>query len=368
MGWSGISTFVNPDDPLLDVILIPIFNELVIFNNNEGMYYPEEEINTLGEWNSYLGYIIKVTDTVSLTIDGEEVNDKNLMLDGGWTIMPVLTSNYDISVEALFAEVEAGFIIAKEVAGNGVYWNEYGINTIGNVVPGKSYHVDMLVPGSINFGIMPTDKAETPRRPEPVASPWNEVITSPSSHVIAIIPAGEILSKNDIIGGFTVNGSCAGYAQIRDTESPLALTVFGSTAYSDDPRGFETGEVISYRIYRPSTNETYELEVIYKPDMDLGNFETNGLSAATPVKLAPLGMLTLQSANINIYPNPNDGTFTIDGVEELVEMKIFNAFGEEIYLSGALLPTKITLTQPKGICIIKIITKKGEHYGKININ
>jgi hypothetical protein len=364
MGWSGISTFVDPETPAMDDILAPILNELVILKNNVGMYYPAEGINTLGDWNLYLGYEIKVAEPVTLTVDGVEIVDKTLLLNDGWTTMPVLTSNQDVAIEALFAEVADDFIIAKDVAGTGIYWFDYGINTIGNITPGRSYHVKMLNPGEINFDIQPAAKAGLQKQPQ-IDSPWNEVITSPSSHVIAILPAGEILMENDVIGGFTVDGLCGGYARIKNSGLPVAITLFGKVEQSGNPPAFEAGGIITYRLYRPETDENFELEVNYDPELNQGYFESNGLSVATPVKLAPLSILSLEAASISIYPNPNDGTFTIEGISEEVNINIYNGYGEVILNKKTILPGKFSISESPGMYIIEIITKKGGHYGKL---
>jgi len=365
-GWSGISGYVEPINPSLDVILSPIYDELVILRNNEGMYYPDEDINTLWWWDTYSGYIIKVENSVNLFIEGTEVSDKTLLLNPGWEIIPVLSTDFYNIVE-LFTGTP--LTIVKEVAGSGIYWNDYGINTIEFVEPGKSYYVLMDGPAEISFNLPMDGKAGMVQKPEDqVETPWNPVSHTPSSHVIAFNFNGQVLSKGDIVAGFNQAGLCAGYTQLNDQDAPFALTVFGNVPFAGNDSGFESGELISYQLYRPASNETFKLEVSYNPEMNTGNFEVNGLSEVTSVKLAPLGILGLQAANINIYPNPNDGAFTIEGIEDLAEIKIFNAFGEEIYLSEKLLPTKIALTQAKGIYIIKIITKKGAHYGKIIIN
>jgi hypothetical protein len=367
-GWSGISSYIEPITPSLDIILNPIYDDLMILYNNDGMYYPNEDINTLWWWDTYSGYIIKVEETVNLIVDGEEVTDKTLLLTPGWEIIPVLSTDF-YNIEELFTGTP--LTIVKEVAGSRIYWKEYGINTIEFVEPGKSYHVLMDEPAEISFNLPVDGKAGMIQKPEvQIENPWNPVSRAPSSHVIAFNLNEQVLNKGDIVAGFDHDNLCAGYTQLNDQDAPFALTLFGNDPYSRarDDSGFEPGEWISYQLYRPATNETFQLEVSYNPVMNTGNFEVNGLSEVTAIKMAPLGISTLQSSDISIYPNPSDGTFTIEGIEGLAEIKIFNAFGEEIYLSEKMLPTKITLTQAKGIYFINIITNKGAHYEKIIIN
>jgi len=54
-----------------------------------------------------------------------------------------------VDVEALFAGKD--MVIVKEVAGWNLYWPEYGINTLGAMLPGKAYFVLMGSAGEIVF-------------------------------------------------------------------------------------------------------------------------------------------------------------------------------------------------------------------------
>ena len=368
-GWGGISSYIQPSIPSMNDVLNPIINELVLVYNFEGMFYPGQNIYTLEQWDSHSGYIANVNQSVSLPIQGEEVIDKSLFLDAGWTIMPVLSSSF-FDIELLFAGTNDALTIVKDIAGQGVYWNQFGINTIGFVEPGKSYYVLMNDPSVIFFGLPLELKNQViGQREEKPESPWNDVLATPVSHVIAFNLSEQIFEKEDIVGAFNQDGSCAGLVQLNDANSPFALNAFGYSLLSDVTDGLETGERIEYKLYRPSTDETFEMAVSYNPAMNTGNFESNGLSEVTDVKLAPSGFNSFNSAKINIYPNPNKGIFTIEGFEDHVEMMVFNSYGEEIFSSQILLPGKVNLTnQPKGIYIIELTTNKGVHYEKIIIN
>ena len=365
-GWSGISSYIQPTVTLMDFVLNPIIDELILLYNFGGMYFPGQNIFTLGEWNSHSGYVVKVTQDVSLPIDGVETPDKSLLLNEGWSIMPVLSS-YSFDVAGLFG-FSTALVLVKEVAGSGVYWPQFGINTLGFVQPGKSYFVLMNAPAIINFGISSTKSHYDAKPAEIINSPWNAVVPGPASHVVAFRLAENVFQKGDIVGGFNTDGTCTGLVQLTDADAPFALTVFGNTAYALLANGLESGEAISYRLYRPSTGETFSLEVRYNTAMNTGNFENNGLSEVKSVKLAPVGVSDISPLKVSIYPNPNDGTFTIDGNGEQTELKIFNAFGEQVYSSEALLPHKVDLSyQAGGVYFIKITSAKGGYYGKLII-
>ncbi|MBI4929710.1 MAG: T9SS type A sorting domain-containing protein [Bacteroidetes bacterium] len=73
------------------------------------------------------------------------------------------------------------------------------------------------------------------------------------------------------------------------------------------------------------------------------------------------------SSQINIYPNPTTGIFTITSTEKISSIKITNVIGEEIVTSAINNQTStIDLSiQPKGIYFIKLFSEKGIEIKKI---
>jgi len=149
-GWSGISSYLMPFNEDVETLFNPIINELVILENYSGFYFPAENVNTLGDWNSASGYMIKVNGNCQLGIVGSEMDKESLTLTGGWNLLPVL-STCEVNTAELFSEVLSNIIIVKEVAGTSVYWPEMGINTMPFLKPGKAYFVKMAASVEIEF-------------------------------------------------------------------------------------------------------------------------------------------------------------------------------------------------------------------------
>jgi hypothetical protein len=149
-GWNSLSSFRQPDQENLDALMEQIANELIILQNLSGSYAPASGTNTLLAWNSSTGYSIKVTEDISLNITGIKVQDKSLTLEEGWNLIPMLSSE-PIMVDALFGEAAESLIIVKDVAGSGVFWPEFNINTMQTIMPGKAFLVKMNAPATITF-------------------------------------------------------------------------------------------------------------------------------------------------------------------------------------------------------------------------
>ena len=366
-GWSGISSYMIPFNANIPDIFYPIDNTLILLYNYNGMYWPSAGVNSLGVWNEYSGYVIKLSNSNILPVFGQEVTNKQVELPTGWNIIPVL-SNGDVDVVNVFAGV-SGFFAAKDVAGTGVFWPQYNINTIGNLKTGKSYYVYMTAPGSITYpgGNLKTSVIE------PVAfenvSPWSDVYYTPGTHIVAF--AAEATSgfeKGDIIAAFTPSGLCTGMNTHSENIANLVLN--GDDTYTEEIDGFVASENISFKLYRPSTEETFDLEVSYDPSLDnTGKFNINSMTAITQVLMAPAGIGQHLENNFRIYPNPTQGVFTVEGVENNVNIIIFNAFGEEIYLGKLNLPTTLDLSnRTKGIYFIRIETDNKVFFEKLIIN
>ena len=149
-GWSGISAYVNPLDANIENIFEPIVEDLIILQNFFGLYYPEQNINTLENWDTHSGYFIKVNENVELTIVGTRDVNKTISLPQGWSLIPVI-SDCPVNVEQLFAGIEDKLVIIKEAVGLQLYWPEKGINSLISVLPGNSYLVFMNEPAEITF-------------------------------------------------------------------------------------------------------------------------------------------------------------------------------------------------------------------------
>ena len=149
-GWSGISSYLNPYNPDMPTLLEPIAGDIIILQDNVGVYWPAQNVNTIGNWNMPNGYIIKMGNEAGLEITGFlEYPKQALIIPTGWSILPI-NSRCTINIEEFFGQ-STSLIIIKEVAGWHMYWPEMGINTLETLVPGKAYFILMESEGEVAF-------------------------------------------------------------------------------------------------------------------------------------------------------------------------------------------------------------------------
>lgn len=366
MGWSGISSYLNPLNKGVEAIFTNHQNDLIILASMEGFYYPAQSINTIGNWNIETGYQIKAETDFELTITGSKIQNPAVELAQGWNILPVLSA-CDVNVENLFAGVPS-LRIVKEVAGTHLYWPTYGINTLGNLTPGKAYFVAVADMGSVTF---PTcTKSASKKHPLQKAvntTPWNDLHYTASSHTVAFPAkalAGSGILPGDVIGAFTSVGLCAGRMEITNQNTNTAITVFANDEIMVANDGFESGEMLQFKVYRPELDREFTLEVTFDPSLpNRGQFATHGLSAVQSLKLQPLGISENLSIKFEVYPNPSHGIFNLsmnvwpeDMQVQITDMRgsIIKVLKPGVQNAGSVFSINLS-GNPKGIYFLKLM-------------
>ena len=370
-GWSGLSSYLMPDDADLVSLFGPILDELVIAATETGIFYPAENINTIGNWEPHSAYKINTNSGVSLNLTGTMEENKTLQLDAGWNLIPVVSS-CPANVEALFAAIVADLVIVKEVAGFGVYWPEMGINNLGTINPGKAYYVKMAIMDSVVFDECDKSSTAAPTFVFPYNPSWNTVEKTAANHVIGILAnALHDFEPGDYIGVFTPEGICAGQMVVDAKRQVSALMAFGRDEYASQSRGFHAGEMFRFRLYRTATGEEYELI----PAWDLsqsgtaGMFSENGISIITGFKISNTGVNSGEmESHIYIFPNPTKGKFIIRGLKYNAQIEIFDMHGQVIRceVSNTGWGSELSLAgKEPGIYIVRIQHGDGQVYRKL---
>ena len=149
-GWNGISFYIDPPDHNVQQILAPIADNLILVKNQNGMYFPEQGINTLNNWDINSGYCIKLTDTLLFNINGYALQDRTVNLTAGWNILPVLTA-CPVTTWSIFSQIEDELVIIKPVDGRRVYWPEKSVHLLHNLYPGRAYWIKVNADCSVEF-------------------------------------------------------------------------------------------------------------------------------------------------------------------------------------------------------------------------
>ena len=376
LGWSGISSYVNPLNPDVESLFQPVIDDLVILVGEDGFYWPGQNINTLTDWNNEQGYKIKLTQERNLTFTGDALISTIITVPENWSMLPVLCQ-CSVSISDIFMNVGDDLVIVKEIAGMQVYWPSMGIFSLQNLQPGNAYYVNLLNPATISFTGFTKNQIIENKQSYKVTIPWNEPVRTGSTHTIAILSEVAVnLMAGDIIGVFDQTGVCVGLATY-DGENSVALTAFGDDFTTEENDGLVTDEIMQFRLYRPSEDKEYFLDVEFSAVLpNQGSYVENGLSCFQSINYSSLGVTDNNGFELfTVYPNPSGGLFYIkinDG-EEGSEFSITNSQGQ-IIRNGILnscseSQTMLDMTeQPAGLYFITIKNTKTIQQQKLLIS
>jgi hypothetical protein len=298
--------------------------------------------------------------------------DKTITLDPGVNYIPVLSEEYYSTMD-IFAQLGSGLIFAYDLGSESLYWPAGGIYMLEVLEPGKGYLVGMSQPGQATYDpLMKSDfKDYVPARPKVYENaPW-KVSKSGSPHLVSIDRSAlDELQPGDFMGVFNAEGMCVGMSQIDKSENNLLLVAYGNDFTVKTTTGLADSETMQFRVYRASTMDESHAMVTFDASMpNMGLFAENGLSKIMKIKTGATSVNETVLSDIQIYPNPSDGSFTIAGVEGKVAIRIFSLLGDQVYSGEVDLPSKLDLSsQPQGVYFISIETANNKFFKKLVIN
>ncbi len=365
-GWGAVSSYMTPIDPDLQTLMAPIvnnphFGDLVVMLSENGIYWPNLNINTILNWDSQTGYKIKMTGVANNCMFGSPVQQQNVTLPAGVHYLPVL-SMVPVQASAVFAN--APLVFAYNLYTGDVYWPDGGLYTLNTLFPGIAYLV--YLDDEYTFSFAQTDKVpdQVVKMPEPAfenpAPGWNAPANTGVSHIFSIYTgAMDNLNQGDVIGAFDAEGNCVGMAQVTDKQQNMPLIVYGDDPTTGDVDGMEEGRQIHFRMIDPATSASRDLVASFDVQFPHhnGRYATNGLSAITAFEEGTTAVDVDEIAGLEIYPNPaSDFLHVVIPGKEKMQASIYNAQGQ-LMMNKALASgeTQLNISKlEKGVYLIEI--------------
>lgn len=335
-GWSGLSSYTSPNvQPLITKVMEPILDQLVILQDMQKMYYPAGGINNMFVWTFNKGYKIKVSGEAFLPMHGCQDPNTTVNLVPTWNLLPVL-SQCTVNTETLFSPVISKLIMVKDIAGTGIYWPGFGVNTLPVLKPGRAYYVAVSQNTSVTYGECETAKnqAVSENVIMPNHTPWETPVESGSGHSLLIThEALTGLGPGDYIGAFDEDGKCFGLTMIENIDGSLPLTAFGDDTMTDGKDGFFEGERMVLKVFQTENDEIISAIAGFDqsyPQAD-GTYTDNGISVIRSLKWTPAGMVE-SAADICMFPNPSTGIVTFSNPSPIYgSIMISTLDGNEVF-------------------------------------
>ena len=348
----GISSYVDKSttsvaEVMDPVVVVPGSQSLVIMINKEGKYFWPEAvpaINQLGLWQP-IGYKAKFKAEGCLPIYGDEpydVVDQTFAVSGAINYIPCLT-NYPAAINTLFAGFEDKILLIYNWE-EGTIWvpDPNVISPLNFIRPGSAYMMVNRSGANYSVTFPPFDytasivaNAAVPPAGTDYSTPWNAAVNTSLPHFILF--ADEVIGTmqaGDIVGAFDQYNQCVGTTEIGVKNNLIKLLAMGDDPSTESIDGFEESENMTFKLYRPSTGETFDVAFTYDanyPSYD-NKFEVYGVSkvAGMTTTLTSLNEL-VADRSVNVYPNPANQVINIASGYDLRKVTLINYVGQTIF-------------------------------------
>ncbi|HQF00868.1 MAG TPA: C1 family peptidase [Bacteroidales bacterium] len=373
-GWSLISGFLLPDETEIAKMFDSVVSNLILLQNTNGIFAPPPiNINTLSNWDIHSGYKLKMAADDELIFCGNIPDNNQLELSSGYKLIPYL-SNQPATIDQLFQNPATDILYVFDLTNSLIYWPVGEIYTLTTLFPGIGYQAFFINPLTINFpeyeGFLINQKNSfTNCKTNP---PWN---IHPTDHYHLLSIQSESLYKipNGFLGIFDEKNNCVGFSEITDDKSDnLLLIAYGDDEWTLEKDGALEGEPMTFKLYRPSNQTEFMLNVTYSDNAPNHNglFESFGMSIISDITMCGAEDVSHEINKIVIYPNPSQGIFTVSSEQLLgdVNWVVTDAKGQ-IITNGKLSDSQqINLcAQIKGIYFIRLTGEDIIHTEKLVI-
>ncbi|MCF8388886.1 MAG: hypothetical protein K9G58_15140 [Bacteroidales bacterium] len=349
-GFSGIASYNIPDYPAVNLLFEGLEDKLVGVRNFDQFYIPSTGFNTIGDWDTYSGYIARMSEADSVEFYGLEVRNKTVHFDmdhNGWNLLPVLSTN-DFYRVYLTDSLGENFNIIKEIGGDNLYWESIGAGNLYLLKKNTTYFINVNEACSFTFWDYNYITEKNVQVPETnFEYPWNDVIRTGFSHLIAFknsdLESVEGIVNGDPIGAFTPDDLCVGISMYDTSKSFTVITAFADDDLSEgEIEGFAPGDEMYFRLFQEDNNKEFQLDVEYNQQFYNadGKYAINGVSVISEINAEPFGILeTIFDENICVFPNPCNGYIHLNIKRDYktASYRLLDVGGREVRQPGSLI-------------------------------
>ena len=343
VGWSLMSTYIDigGSDMSTQFTNNGLAQEISIVKSQAGsVYWPAFNLNQLPCFVNGEGYQIKMFSQQTWHVDGSLLcpEDNPISLDAAWNFIAYLRIE-PLSAVDVFSGISTDVALVKDGDGDS-YWPYWGVNMIGNMMPGEGYQVYMvnantlIYPANSNpLGTKLAFHTDNFKSNSFNIFKSDGILNTGSSMVLGIpLQSWDILPlSGDEIGIFGENNQLVGHSIFNGEFTPV--NIWGddiTTFYVQE--GLSVGESFTISVGNPSTKSVREFKV--KSWKEGNNKFEEGKISVVGFDENNLENIIENNLKIVVFPNPGTGMFYMNlysDVELLGNILIYNTNGQIVY-------------------------------------
>ena len=312
----------------MSAIFSNIVDDIVICKDENGsVYWPAFGLNTIGNITDAAGYQVKNSADATLEVTGQLLNPgMSFNIEEGWGIIGYVKPDPSDAVE-MMAPVVDDLIIMKNENG-AVYWPQFGLNNIYNMMAGEGYQIKMSADAMFAYSSGSGRLGYT----EEIRTIHYETASNTGNNMTIGLPttAWEVMPVvGDEIAAYDESGRLIGSTSFNGEN--IALTVWGDDLTTTAKDGLAIGEKVTFKLWNSNMN-TESILVVTKWDAGSDVYTIDGISIASNIIVSGATSADAYKLYQNV-PNPFNGTTTVKFyVPESTEVTIgvYNMLGEYV--------------------------------------
>ncbi|MDA7522124.1 DUF5011 domain-containing protein, partial [Akkermansiaceae bacterium] len=336
-GWNLVSFYVEADDMSPATVLGPIQDKLLQIKNLTQTYDPTLSanfafLNNLSSLSGKDGYWLKVSEDVSLDVEGPVPSGASITVKSGWNLVgyPRLIGE---NVASELTSLDPTVVQIKNLESLYDPSNSSFLNTLSTMVPGSGYWLNVtqdgtwkLGDGGPNFGLFKTRSNHFPE--QKVGPVWGELIISPNL-------GATVLAKVSIRGKPVAMGSVVGVFVGNELRGLQDVVLNEGMSYVTLNVNLNEAEEVSYRVWNSDDNNEYLVSGTMQLELGemYGNPELVELNAVEVVN-KPLQVFNVTTEPFGFSFNTMAGrNYTVEATGDLrtwEAVELFQGSGGEI--------------------------------------
>jgi hypothetical protein len=332
-GFQFVSSYIQPEQPnMLDVLASILNDNLDFVRNSQGQTLRKigpNWINGIGDWIGTEGYLFKMFAEDELTIEGAIIaSSTTIGLNIGFQFVSYLPESPADALLAFASILNDNLDFIRNSQGEtlrkiGPIW----VNGIGDAGPGEGYLIKMFAEDEL---IYPANELKLSEKPN--IKPTHFIFNggNAAEPVFTIYVSG--LEIGDEVSAFDGEGLLGSSVIVSENAFDNSLPVF---SVLNNSKGYTAGNAINLKVWKSNKNIEMIQEFSFDNSVEgayIGTIYPEGDGKYSLVKFSNVS--ADEKSVVSIYPNPANEIINIESNENIVDIKIYNEYGQIVFSSS----------------------------------